>query len=85
MDLICKFVVKDGKVIGESIDVYDNHLIVKAGEEFFGIPMDCVVSVGREKVFVRDFDFERSKEVGKRWVEEKSKPVSLEELKRLGL
>ncbi len=85
MDLICKFVLKDGKVIGESIDVYDNHLIVKIGDEFFGIPMDCVVSVGRENVVVKDFDFERSREVGIRWVEEKSKPLSLEELKRLGL
>ena len=30
MEMICKFVVKDGKVIGESIDVFENTLIVKS-------------------------------------------------------
>ncbi len=85
MDLICKFVIKDGKKIGESIDVYENNLIVKIGSDFIGIPIDCIMEVDNENIKVKDFDIMLAKEVGKKWIEEKSKPVSLEELEKMGL
>ena len=85
MDLICKFVIKDGKKIGESIDVYENNLIVKIGSDFIGIPIDCIIEVDKENIKVKDFDTMLAKEVGKKWIEEKSKPVSLEELEKMGL
>ncbi len=83
-DLICKYVVKDGKRIGESVDVYENCLIVKVGGEFIAIPKSCIVKVEAENVHVKDFDEKSAKELGEIWVVEKSKPVSLEELKRYG-
>ncbi|WP_456327169.1 DUF5749 family beta-barrel protein [Archaeoglobus sp.] len=85
MEMICKFVVKDGKVIGESIDVFENNLIVKSGSNFIGIPLESVVEVDKERITVKDFDETLAKEVGKRWIVEKSKPVSLEELEKMGL
>lgn len=85
MDLICKFVIKDGKRIGESIDVYENNLIVKIGSDFIGIPIDCIMEVDNENIKVKDFDIMLAKEIGKKWIEEKSKPVSLEELEKMGL
>ena len=85
MEMICKFVVKDGKVIGESIDVFENTLIVKSGSDFIGIPLENVVDVDKERITVKDFDEKIAREVGKRWIVEKSKPVSLEELEKMGL
>ncbi|ADB58755.1 DUF5749 family beta-barrel protein [Archaeoglobus profundus] len=85
MEMICKFVVKDGKIIGESIDVFENNLIVKSGSDFIGIPLESVVEVDKERITVKDFDESLAKEVGKKWMVEKSKPVSLEELEKMGL
>ena len=85
MEMICKFVVKDGKVIGESIDGFENTLIVKSGSDFIGIPLENVVDVDKERITVKDFDEKIAREVGKRWIVEKSKPVSLEELEKMGL
>jgi hypothetical protein len=84
-DLICKYVIKDGKQLGESIDVYENRLIVKVGSEFIGIPKDKIKRVEAESVHVEDFDEKDAKEFGRKWVVEKSKPVSLEELKKMEL
>ncbi len=82
-DLICKYVVKDGKTIGESIDVYEDCLIVKVGEEFLAIPRNCILKVESEKIHVKDFDVEMAREIGEVWVVEKSKPVTLGELERM--
>ncbi|MDI9611344.1 MAG: hypothetical protein QFX36_08460 [Archaeoglobales archaeon] len=82
MDLICRFVFKDGKEFGESIDVFDNHLIVKVYDKFIAIPMKCVNFDG-EKITVTDFDEQKALELGNKWVE-KSKAVSEEELKNFG-
>jgi hypothetical protein len=84
VDLICKFVVKDGNVIGESIDVYEDHLIVKIGSDFIGIPLKSVSKVEKDKVIVKEFDEVQGREIGQNWIEEKSKPVSLEELEKMG-
>lgn len=83
MDLICRFVVNDGRLIGESIDVYNEHLIIKSAEKFFGVPLSAVREDG-EKLIVENFDEEKAKEIGEKWVVEKSKPVSLEELEKYG-
>ena len=82
-DLICKYVIKDGKKIGESVDVYENCLIVKVGGEFIAIPKSCIIRVEMENIHVKDFDEEKARELGEVWVVEKSKPVSLEELERM--
>jgi hypothetical protein len=82
MDLICRFVFKDGKEFGESIDVYNNHLIVKVRERFIAVPMNCVIFDG-EKIVLKDFDEERAEELGIKWLE-KSKAVDEEELKNFG-
>ncbi len=84
MDLICKFVFKNGKSFGESIDIYKNYLIVKVGADFIGIPKDCIQKVELDKIVVSDFDENAALEVGKKWIEEKSKPVSIQELKSYG-
>jgi hypothetical protein len=59
--------------------------IVKVGGEFIGIPLDRIVKVDKEIIIVRDFDTSSAKEVGRRWIEEKSKPVSFKELEKMGL
>lgn len=82
MDLICRFVFKDGKEFGESIDLFDNHLIVKVYDKFIAIPMKCV-SFDGEKITITEFDEQKALELGIKWVE-KSKAVSEEELKNFG-
>jgi len=82
-DLICKYVIKDGKKIGESVDVYESCLIVKVGGNFIAIPKSCIIKVEAENIHVTDFDEERARELGEVWVVEKSKPISLEELERM--
>ncbi|MET1125081.1 MAG: DUF5749 family beta-barrel protein [Archaeoglobaceae archaeon] len=84
MDLICRFVYKDGKPFGESIDVYENYLIVKVGVDFIAVPKRCILRVNDEGIHIGEFDEVVAKEVGSRWMEEKSKPVSLEELRGYG-
>ncbi len=42
MDLICMYVFKGEESFGESIDVYDDYLIVKVGSEFLGVPKDSI-------------------------------------------
>ncbi len=83
MDLICRFVHKDGREIGESIDIFDGHLIIKSSGNFFGVPLEAVKEDG-EFLVISDFDEKRARDVGEKWIEEKSKPVSLEELERYG-
>ncbi|WP_457591088.1 DUF5749 family beta-barrel protein [Geoglobus sp.] len=83
MDLICRFVRKDGKEIGESIDVFDGYLIIKSSGSFFGVPLSAVREDG-EVLEVQEYDEEEARKVGERWIEEKSKPVSLEELEKYG-
>ncbi len=82
MDLICRFVFKDGREYGESIDVYNNHLIVKVRERFIAVPMSCVRFDG-EKIELSEFDEEKATELGIRWME-KSMAVSEEELRNFG-
>jgi len=84
MDLICMYVFRGDEEFGESIDVYGDYLIVKVGSEFLAVPKKCIKSVDGDKIVVSEFDEEEAAEVGKKWVEEKSKPVSLEELKSYG-
>lgn len=83
MDLICRFVRKDGKEIGESIDVFDGYLIIKSSKTFFGVPLSAVKEDG-EALVIQDYDEEDARKVGERWIEEKSRPVSLEELEKYG-
>ncbi len=84
LDLICKFVYLGDKEIGETIDIYEEKLIVKMGAEFAAIPMKNVERVEGEKIYVLPYDENDAFKVGKKWVEEKSKPVSIEELKIFG-
>ncbi len=84
MDLICKFVERNEERIGESIDVYNGYLIVKRLDKFFGIPIDVIEEIRSDVIIVSDFDEESGKEVGKKWIEEKSKPLSIDELKKYG-
>ncbi len=84
MDLICKFVERNEERIGESIDVYNGYLIVKKLDKFFGIPIDVIEEIRCDVIIVSDFDEESGKEVGKKWIEEKSKPLSMDELKKYG-
>jgi len=83
MDLICKFVFKNGKEIGESIDVFDGYLIVKRAEEFFGVPLSAIRDDG-ERITISDFDEMEGKKIGEKWIAEKSKPISIEELEKYG-
>jgi len=83
-DLICKFVYLGDKEIGETIDIYEERLIVKMGAEFAAIPMKNLEKMEGEKIYVSSYDEKDAVEVGKKWVDEKSKPVSIEELKIFG-
>jgi len=83
-DLICKFVYLGDKEIGETIDIYEERLIVKMGAEFAAIPMKNLEKMEGEKIYVSSYDEKDAIEVGKKWVDEKSKPVSIEELKIFG-
>ncbi len=67
MDLICRFVYKDGKEFGESIDVFENHLIVKVHDKFIAVPLE-VVSFDGEKIYIGDFDEKMALEIGNRWL-----------------
>jgi hypothetical protein len=83
-DLICKFVYLDGREIGESVDVHRDRLIVKVGGDFIAIPLDRVEKVEDEKIYLKQFDEKSAEKAGQEWFEEKSKPVSIEELKIFG-
>lgn len=84
MDLICKYVFRGEESFGESIDVHNDRLIVKVGAEFLAIPKKCIETVDSDKIVLAEFDENDAREAGKKWVEEKSKPVSFEELKSYG-
>ncbi|MBO8182567.1 MAG: hypothetical protein H0Z28_07210 [Archaeoglobus sp.] len=84
LDLICKFVYLGDKEIGETIDIYEEKLIVKMGAKFAAIPLQKIERVDGEKVYLSAYDEKRAFEDGKKWEDEKSKPVSIEELKIFG-
>ncbi len=84
LDLICKFVYLGDKEIGETIDIYEEKLIVKMGAEFAAIPMRNVEKIEGERIYISPYDENDAFKMGKKWVEEKSKPVSIEELKIFG-
>jgi len=68
---------------GESLDVFENHLIIKVREKFIGVPMSKIVRVEEENIYIDSFDESEAEKIGEKWVAEKSKPVSLEELEKL--
>ncbi len=84
MDLTCRFVVKNGKSFGESIDEYGEYLIVKVQSDFLAVPKKCIEKVEGDTIVISDFDEGEAREIGQRWIEEKSKPVSIEELRSYG-
>ncbi|AAB89165.1 MULTISPECIES: DUF5749 family beta-barrel protein [Archaeoglobus] len=84
MDLICMYVFKGEESFGESIDVYGDYLIVKVGTEFLAVPKKSIKSVEDGRIVIGEFDEEEARELGRKWLEEKSKPVTLEELKSYG-
>lgn len=83
-ELVCKYVMKGEESIGESIDVHNDQLIVKAGSDFLGVSVNNIEKVESDKIYVSDFDQKKAEDVGKKWIDEKSKPVSMEELKMFG-
>ncbi|MFP3909322.1 MAG: DUF5749 family beta-barrel protein [Archaeoglobaceae archaeon] len=83
-DLVCKYVMKGGESIGESIDVHNDRLIVKVGSDFLAVSVNNIEKVESDKIYVSDFDHKNAEDAGKKWIDEKSKPVSLEELKAFG-
>ncbi|MFP3947037.1 MAG: DUF5749 family beta-barrel protein, partial [Archaeoglobaceae archaeon] len=83
-DLVCKYVMKGGESIGESIDVHNDRLIVKVGSDFLAVSVNNIEKVESDKIYVSDFDQKNAEDAGKKWIDEKSKPVSLEELKAFG-
>lgn len=83
-DLVCKYVVKNGENFGESIDIHGDNLIVKVGSEFLAVSIKKIEKVESDKIYISDFDMKEAENLGKKWIDEKSKPVSLEELKLLG-
>jgi len=82
--LLCKYVVKNGENFGESIDIHGDNLIVKVGSEFLGVSIKKIEKVESDKIYISDFDMKEAENLGKKWIDEKSKPVSLEELKIFG-
>ncbi|MCS7119145.1 MAG: DUF5749 family beta-barrel protein [Archaeoglobaceae archaeon] len=80
--MICRFVYKDGKEYGESIDVYEDYLIVKVREKFIAVPMGIVKFDG-EKIIVKDFDEEKGIEIGIKWMS-KFRAFDEKELKFFG-
>ncbi|MFN3384313.1 MAG: DUF5749 family beta-barrel protein [Archaeoglobaceae archaeon] len=82
MDLICRFVYKNGMEFGESIDVFEDHLIVKVFDKFVAIPMERV-SFDGEKITIDDFDEKKGLEIANKWLS-RSKAVTDEELRAFG-
>ncbi len=78
--LICMYVEYRGEKIGESLDVFEGHLIFKKGDEFLGVPLGHIREVRDDTVILENFDSSESSKIGELWRERKSKPVSLEEL-----
>lgn len=83
-ELVCKYVMKGGESIGESIDVHNDRLIIKVGSDFLAVSVNNIQKVESDKIYVSDFDQKKAENAGKKWIDEKSKPVSLEELKAFG-
>lgn len=85
-ELVCKFVYVEGEseLFGESIDLHRGMLIVKAGSKFYAVPENSIKRVEKDSVYIEKFDKKKAEKEGKKWIEEKSKPVSLEELKKYG-
>jgi hypothetical protein len=63
--------------------VYRNCPFYRRKFKSAGIDVDKIESVETEKIYVSDFDENTAKEIGKKRVVEKSKPMSLEEFKRI--
>ncbi len=83
-EFVCKFVYLGEKEFGECIDVDNGKIIVKFRDKFYAVPMDKVERVERDRVVLREFDKRKAEKDGTKWIEEKSKPVTLEELKKYG-
>jgi hypothetical protein len=64
--------------------VHEDNLIVKVGSEFLGISVKKIEKVESDKIYISDFNKKEAENIGKKWIDEKSKPVSLEELKIFG-
>jgi len=80
MDLICKYVIHNGKKVGESLDVFEGYLILKNETTFVGVPLVNITSVDGEDILISEYDEKKGIERGEMWREKKSKPVSLEDL-----
>ncbi len=83
-ELVCKYVYVDGEQFGESIDLHRGKLIVKVGSKFYAVEEKFIKKIEKDKIFLEKFDRKKAEKEGKKWMEEKSKPVSLEELKKYG-
>ena len=79
-ELICKYVECNGEKIGESLDVYEGYLILKKEGDFVGVPLDQISEVKEDTIILERFDMDAGLKIGEKWREEKSKPVSLEDL-----
>ncbi len=78
--LICMYVEYRGERIGESLDVFEDHLIFKREGDFLGVPLNHVKEVRDDTVIIDNFEESEGIKVGEMWKERKSRPVSLEEL-----
>lgn len=69
--LICKFVFDGlGKLIGESISIENDLMIIKTNDSFLGVPLKHVESDGKKVIVKGLVDTKKAKILGERWRKE---------------
>ena len=69
-NLLYKYVLHDGNVIGESIAVFAEYLIIKDKGKMLCVSFDAIERVDDEHVYVADFNYDEALAAGVVWLED---------------
>jgi len=79
-DLLCRFVVDgSGERIGESVSLDEDIMIVKAKDQYLGIPVKHIEDEGKNLLVKGLVDFDKALELGEVWRQESFKQIDVED------
>jgi len=69
-EYLCRFVADSkGNIIGESVAMDGDVVIIKVGKNFIGIPVKHIEDDGKVLKIKGLFNFDKAEELGKKWAE----------------
>ena len=68
-NLLYKYVLHDGNIIGESVAVVDGNLIIKDKNKMLCVSSEVIERVDDEHVYVEDFNYDEALAAGEVWFE----------------